>query len=75
MSNICINVPDHVYYLFIVSAGMTMFSTIVSLLNFTCPFVSNMIQNRILHRNTGLLELLVDQFYAQKNQSTEKEKV
>lgn len=66
MSSVCITIPDNTYYLFIVSSAITMVSTILHIFGCSCPFISNMIQNRILHRNTGLLELVVDQVYAQR---------
>lgn len=68
-SSVCITIPDSVITIVVLGAVAAIIGAIGNVLGMSCPFLSNFIQNRILHNNTGLLINMNEQIDAQHNQN------
>lgn len=68
MSSVCITIPDSLYYVLIVGSVGAAISALGTICGFSCPFVSNMLQNRSIQRTNGLLDVVIDQIAIQRNQ-------
>lgn len=59
--SVCINIPSSVMYVLVVGAVGAIVAAFGNLCGMSCPFFSNMMQNRIHTQNTGLLRLMNEQ--------------
>lgn len=66
-SPICVTIPDSVIYIVVFGAVAAVIAAIGNLCGMSCPFVSNMLQNRIHRKNTGLLVNVNEQISATRN--------
>ena len=66
-SSVCINIPNGVVYILVFGAVSAIVAAIGNVFGMSCPFLSNYMQNRIHHRNTGLLVNMNEQIDAQRN--------
>lgn len=66
MSTLCIIIPDSIYYLIIAGSILSILSMIITIIGWSCPFLSNILQNRIINRHVGLTEYLTDHVAAKE---------
>lgn len=58
MTTICTTFPDSVMYIVIFGAVAAIASIFMSITGMSCPFLSNLMQNRIHNNNNHLLGLI-----------------
>lgn len=66
-STVCLDIPNSVLYVIVIGAIAAIIGTISNVFGMSCPFVSNILQNRIHTNNTGLLVHMNEQLQTHRN--------